>query len=158
MSTIFLASDLLQRVSNEVGATELITSDEERLLESPPKGDRLCAMKLSARFLFAALTVSICALSPIAPAEVSLPNSDGANCCATQNTDRCHSCPATVGDTNSSASSCCVPQSGCCTLYFTRSTTFSSSMNLLGIIGVNDQHVTTRTERPLIPPPRIAFS
>jgi hypothetical protein len=37
MATIFLASNLLQRVSNNVGAIELITSDEERLLESPQK-------------------------------------------------------------------------------------------------------------------------
>jgi hypothetical protein len=37
-------------------------------------------------------------------------------------------------------------------------TPFSTSMQLLGVIGINDEGVTTRTQRPLVPPPRGAFS
>jgi hypothetical protein len=37
-------------------------------------------------------------------------------------------------------------------------TPFSTSMQLLGVIGINDERATTRTQRPLIPPPRGSFS
>src|SRR6185312_6726070 len=112
-------------------------------------------MKLPARLLLAALTLGVGALSPIVSAEASLPDSHASNCCVSENTDKCHSCIATMGDTTSAlASSCCAAQSGCCALYFTRSTPFSISMQLLGVIGINDECATTRTQRPLIPPPR----
>jgi hypothetical protein len=131
----------------------------ENILWKVLTGDKLRAMKLPARLLLAALTLSVGALSPIVPAEVSLPNSHASNCCVSQNADRCHSCLTTMGDTTSAlASSCCAAQSGCCALYFTRSTPFSTSMQLLGVIGINDEGATTRTQRPLVPPPRGAFS
>jgi hypothetical protein len=116
-------------------------------------------MKLPARLLLAALILSVGALSPIVPAEVSLPNSDTLNCCAIQNTGACHGCPATMGQTSSAfAPSCCATQATCLALYFSKATSFFTSMHLLGVIGVSDERATTRTQRPLIPPPRDVFS
>ena len=122
-------------------------------------GDKLKPMKLPARLLLAALTLSIGALSPIVPPQVSFPKSEASDCCAIMNAGACHRCPGTMSDaTSASASSCCTTQSECLALYFSKTTTFSRSMHLLGVVNVSDDHVTIRTHRPSVPPPRGMFS
>jgi hypothetical protein len=117
------------------------------------------AMKLPTRLLWAALTLSVGALSPIVPVEASLPKSQISNCCAGQNVGRCTGCPMNAGETPSSfASSCCSAQSTCCSLYFVRSTPFFVSMRMSGTIGFSNERATARAERPPVPPPRGWFS
>jgi hypothetical protein len=122
-------------------------------------GDRLLPMKLPARLLLAALTLSIGFLAPMPPREVSLAIVHNSNCCADMNTGGCHSCPTNTGETNSGlASTCCTSQSGCCSLYFTKATSFLTAMQLIVVIGINDEHATVRTQRPRVPPPRGVFA
>jgi hypothetical protein len=131
----------------------------ENVLWKVPTGDKLQPMNLPARLLLAALTLGVGALSPIVPPQIYLADSPTSDRCASLNTGRCHSCPMTTGQTTSAfASSCCATQTGCCALYLTRGTTFSVGVHLIGTVGVNDERVTTRTQRPPVPPPRGAFS
>jgi hypothetical protein len=111
-------------------------------------------MKLPARLLLAALLLSVGSLTPIVPGETILAISRTSNCCASQNTGMCHSCPATMGF----ASSCCASQSACLALYLSKATPFSASVHPLGVIGVSDERATKRAERPPVPPPRSVFS
>jgi hypothetical protein len=60
--------------------------------------------------------------------------------------------------TSGFASSCCTTQSACLALYFSKATPFSTSVHLLGLIGVSDERATTRAERPPVPPPRGVIS
>ena len=139
-------------------APSLSTGDRKSLWKVPT-GDKLRGMKLPARLLLVALTLSVGALLPIVPAEVSLPKSQTPSCCPAEEVARCNSCPTTMGQTPSSfASSCCSTQSTCCALYFVRATPFSVSMRVLGTIGFSDERVTARAERPPVPPPRGQFS
>src|SRR5205814_2624024 len=116
-------------------------------------------MKLPARLLLAALTLSLGALSPIVPPQVAYQNSEASDCCAIMNAGACHRCPGTMSSaTSASASSCCPTQSAYLALYFSKATAFSTSMHLLGVLNVSEEHVTTRTQRPLVPPPRSLFS
>ena len=120
-------------------------------------GDKLKPMKLPARLLLAGLTLSIGALSPMVPPQMSFPKSVASDCCAIMNPGACHRCPGTMSDTTS-ASSCCTTQSACLALYFSKATAFSTSMHLLGVVNVSDEPVTTRIHRPPVPPPRGEFS
>ena len=131
----------------------------ENLLWKALRSDKLRAMKLPARLLLAVLTLSIGFLTPIVSPQTTLTNSQTSDRCASVNTGRCHGCPTSMGESTSAfGSSCCTTQSGCCALYFTRATPFSSRMQLIGRVGVRDEVVTTRVERPPFPPPRTLFS
>jgi hypothetical protein len=134
------------------------TADQESLWKVSAS-DKLPAMKLPARLLLAALTLSISFLTPIGSPQTTLANPQASDRCASVNTGRCHSCPRSMGESSSAfGSSCCATQSGCCALYFTRATPFASRMQLIGTVGVRDEVVTTRVERPPVPPPRTLFS
>src|ERR1043166_4345129 len=122
-------------------------------------GDRLYLMKLPARLLLAALTLSIGSLTPIVPPQMSLADSHVSDRCASMNTGRCQSCPPVTGATASAlGTSCCTIQSTCCALYFARAKPFIAGMHLIGTIGFSDERGTTRADRPPVPPPRCAFS
>jgi len=71
----------------------------------------------------------------------------------------CHGCPANTGGMNSGfGSTCCGGQAGCCWLYFTDVARFVTGMEMVGKVGISNERVTTRAQRPPVPPPRIAFS
>ena len=149
----------MQRLFDKVECGEVFQPQIENFLWKVLAGDKLKPMKLPARLLLAALTLSIGALSPIVSPQNFLQNSDSSNCCASMSAGTCHRCPGTMGETTSAfASSCCVTQSACCALYLTKTTPFSTSMDLLCVVGVTDEHVTTRTQRPPVPPPRGVIS
>ena len=127
----------------------------ENLFWKAPRSDKLRAMKLPARLLLAVLTLSIGFLAPIVSPQTTLTNPQTSDRCASINMGRCHACPTSMGESTSAfGSSCCGTQSACCALYFTRATQFSSRMQLIGRVGVRDEVVTTRVERPPVPPPR----
>jgi hypothetical protein len=159
MIIFLLSPEPLPRTLTNADSTESIKWQVDNILWKVPTSDKLELMKLPARLLLAALTLGVGALSPVVPVEASLPKSQTSGCCASQEMGRCNSCPMTMGDAPSGlASSCCSIQPTCCTLYFARATPFSTSMRVLGTIGVSDQCATARAERPPVPPPRVEFS
>src|SRR5712691_5749280 len=113
MSIIFL-------VFCEESIPTLLQLGIENLLWKDRTGDKLQAMKPPARLFLAVLTLSIVALTPIVPPQLSLADSRTSDRCARINTGRCHSCPASMGESPSAfGPSCCATQSACCALYFT---------------------------------------
>jgi hypothetical protein len=131
----------------------------ENILWKILTGDKLQQMKLPARLLLAALALSIGCLTQAVPPQTTLTNSQTSDRCASVNTGRCHSCPMTMGETTSaSASACCATQSACCALYLTRGTPFITGMHLIGTVGIRDERVMMRAERPPVPPPRALLS
>jgi hypothetical protein len=157
MSIIFLVfQNLKEFLQKSAGESQ---PQIKNLLWKVPASDKLPAMKLPARLLLAALALSISFLTPIGSPQTTLANPQASDRCASVNTGRCHSCPRSMGESSSAfGSSCCATQSGCCALYFMRATSFSSRMQLIGTVGVCDEAVTTRVERPPVPPPRTLFS
>ena len=156
---IFRFSGFLQRIFGQSRCRWISRGRIENLLWKDPTGDKLQAMKPPAGLFLAVLTLGIVALTPIVPPQMSLEDSHTSDCCATMNTGRCHSCPMPIGETSSTlGGSCCATQSACCTLYFARPAVFSTSMLLLGTVRVSDERVTTRAERPPVPPPRALFA
>jgi hypothetical protein len=103
--------------------------------------------------------LSIGSLTPVLSREMSLSTSHETNCCADINTGRCHSCPTNTGETNRGfGSTCCGTQSMCCALYFTKARAFVTPMQLIGTVGVSDEHASARAQRPPVPPPRSLIS
>ena len=147
-----------QRIFDKIDAVDCQCGIENFLWKALGS-DKLRAMKLPARLLLAVLTLSIGFLTPIVSPQTGLTNPQTSDRCASVNTGRCHGCPTSMGESTSAfGSSCCTTQSGCCALYFTRATPFSSRMQLIGRVGVRDELGTTRVERPPVPPPRSLFS
>lgn len=121
--------------------------------------DKIYPMKLPARLLLAALTISIGFFTPIFPGKTSPAISHKINCCADMSVDGCQSCPMNTGATNSgSGSTCCAMQSVCLLLYFTSPTSLVTAMQMISTIGVINECATARAQRPPVPPPRILFS
>ena len=155
---MFLVSAMLTKRFDSSMGLSLSTGDRKSLWKGLA-GDKLQGMKLPARLLLVALTLSVGALSPIVPAEVSFPKSQTSGCCPAEEVATCNSCPTAMGQTPSSfASSCCSTQSTCCSLYFVRTTPFSVSMRVTGAVSFSDERATARAERPPVPPPRSQFS
>ena len=147
-----------QRIFNKV-AVDVVNAGLRIFFWKALTGDKLRAMKLPARLLLAVLTLSIGFLTPIVSPQTTLTNAQTPDRCASVNMGRCHACPTSMGESTSAfGSSCCTTQSACCALYFTSATPFSSRMELIGRVGVRDEIVTTRVERPPVPPPRTLFS
>ena len=122
-------------------------------------GDKLYPMKLAARVLLTALTISIGSLTPILPRETSLAISHKASCCVDMNTGGCHGCLTNTGETNSGlGSTCCTAQSVCLLVYLTSATSFVTEVQMIGTLGVISERATARGQRPPVPPPRIASS
>ncbi|MFZ0916043.1 MAG: hypothetical protein WAN04_04045 [Candidatus Udaeobacter sp.] len=116
-------------------------------------------MKLPARLLLAALLLSIGSLTPMEPGKTFLAISQTSNCCAGMHTSGCHGCLTSTGETSSGfGSSCCGMGSACFALYFTKVASFFAQIHLIGTIGVSDEHGTTLTQRPAVPPPRSVIS
>jgi hypothetical protein len=156
---IFSFSGSLQRLFDRVECGQVLQPQIENILWKVLAGDKLKPMKLPARLFLAVLTLSIGSLTPIAPPQMSLADWHTSDRCTSVNTGRCHSCPTTMDETTSaSASPRCATQSSCCALYFTRATRFFADMHLIGTVGVRNERVTTRAQRPPVPPPRGAFS
>jgi hypothetical protein len=121
-------------------------------------GDRLSPMKLPARLLLALLMVGIGLFTVMPPGKVSLvvPQT---SCYRNMDMQGCHGCLShTTGTSSGLGSTCCVTQSGCCSLYFTRATPFLTEMQLIGGVGIGNEHATVRTQRPPVPPPRGVFA
>ena len=120
--------------------------------------DRLSPMKLPARLLLALLVVGIGLFTVMPPGKVSLvvPQT---SCYRNMDMQRCHGCLShTTGTSSGLGSTCCAAQSGCCSLYFTRVTPFLTEMQLIGGVGISDEHATLRAQRPPVPPPRSVIS
>jgi len=155
---MFLVSAMLTKRFDSSMGLSLSTGDRKSLWKGLA-GDKLQGMKLPAQLLLVALTLSVGALSPIVPAEVSFPKSQTSGCCPAEEVATCNSCPTAMGQTPSSfASSCCLVHWTCCALYFARATPFFTNMRVLGTIGASDERATMRAERPPVPPPRSDFS
>jgi hypothetical protein len=73
------------------------------------------------------------------------------------NMDASLRCPVNPTGT-SSAAACCVGPSVCLLLYFGNANAFAAGTEMSGTVLVNDDRVTTRSNRPPVPPPRLAVS
>jgi hypothetical protein len=130
----------------------------ENLLWKIAPGDRLWAMKLPARLLLVVLVAGIGLFTVMPPGKVLLAVPQ-TSCCRNMDMQGCHGCLShTTGSSSALESTCCGTQSGCCSLYFTRATPFLTGMQLIVVIGINDEHATVRAQRPLVPPPRGVFA
>jgi len=114
-------------------------------------------MKLPARLLLAALALSLASLTPVLPGESVLPVQHK-TCCADMNMDAGVRCPINPSGTTSSSAACCVGPSVCLLLYFGNANAFAAGTEMSGTISVNDDPVTARSQRPPVPPPRLAVS
>jgi hypothetical protein len=70
----------------------------------------------------------------------------------------CHGCLSHTGTSSALGSTCCANQSVCCSLYFTKATSFLTAMQLIGGVGISDERATVRAQRPAVPPPRGVFA
>jgi len=112
-------------------------------------------MKLPARILFAVLAVSLASLTPVLPGE-PVPPVQQKMCCADMNMNGGTRCPINPGGT--STATCCTAPAVCLLLYFGNANPFAAQSQLMGTIFVNDHRVTTRSQRPPVPPPRVSFA
>jgi hypothetical protein len=121
-------------------------------------GDKLSRMKLPARLLPALLVVGIGLFTVMPPGKVS-PVVPQTSCYRNMDMQGCEGCLShTTGTSSGLGSTCCGTQSGCCSLYFTRATLFLTRMQLIGAVGIRDEHATVRAQRPPVPPPRGVFA
>jgi hypothetical protein len=113
-------------------------------------------MKLPARLLLALLMVGIGLFTVMPPGKVALVVPQ-ASCCRDMDMQGCHSCLSHTGTSSALGSTCCANQSVCCSLYFTKATSFLTAMQLIGGVGISNEHATVRAQRPPVPPPRSVF-
>src|SRR6266513_2255771 len=114
-------------------------------------------MKLPARLLLAVLALSLASLTPVLPEESVLPVQHR-TCCADMNMDAGLRCPINPSGTTSISAACCVGPSVCLLLYFGNANAFAAGTEMSGRVFVNNDRVTTRSQRPPVPPPRVEFS
>jgi len=151
----------LREQSRRCASLEMLRSIESRidnLLWKITVGDRLSPMKLPARLLLALFVVGIGLFTVMPPGKVSLvvPQT---SCCRGMDMQGCHGCPShTTGTSSALASTCCANQSVCCSLYFSKATSFLTAMQLIGGVGISNEHATVRAQRPPVPPPRGVFA
>jgi len=110
-------------------------------------------MRLSIRLFLAVLAISLASLTPVLPGE-SVPPLQQKTCCADMNMDAGIRCPINPGGTTSSSATCCTAPAVCLLLYFGNVNEFAAGTEMTGTILLNDDLVTARSRRPLIPPPR----
>ena len=118
--------------------------------------DKLRSMAVLTRLFICALTLVVATLAPTVPDQISTAKRHHLDCCAWVNMNGCSGSPTNAGGANSSsASTCCNAQSGCVTLYFASATPpFVRETGTGMAIGAADQRVTSRFQRPEVPPPR----
>jgi len=115
-------------------------------------------MTLAARLLFCLLAINLAALTPVVPAEFAPAVKQKHSCCADMNVKGGVRCPINSGSTTSSMATCCSGPAACLCLYFGNINAFSAQTKLSGAISLNNVLVTTRSQRPPVPPPRTALS
>jgi hypothetical protein len=144
---------------DKVDATKSVNGRSRIPLGKIVLDDKLPLMKVPVRMLLAALLLSIGSLTPLEPGKTSLAISQSSNCCAGMHTGGCHGCLTNTGETSSGfGSTCCPTGSACFALYFIKAEPFLARIHLIGAIGVRDDHATTLTQRPPVPPPRSVVS
>jgi hypothetical protein len=115
-------------------------------------------MKLPARLLFVLLAINLAALTPVVPGESVPVVQQKHSCCADMNVIGGVRCPINSGSTAPSSSTCCSGPAACLFLYFGNANLFSAQTQLSGAISMNNDRPIARSQRPPVPPPRIAFS
>jgi len=118
------------------------------------------SMKLRARVVLSALTISIGLLSPIMPSEMPGAASRQADRCAYQVTSSqcCRSQSQPAASSSAMRSNCCSGQV-CCVVLYVVSAVYLLDPILAGErIGEIAQRASARTQRPPVPPPRVEFS
>jgi len=110
-------------------------------------------MRLSSRLLFALLAINLAALTPVVPGESAPVVQQKHFCCADMNVNGGVRCPI-----NSGSTTCCSGPAACLFLYFGNANLFSAQTQLSGAISMNNDRPIARSQRPPVPPPRIAFS
>jgi hypothetical protein len=138
----------IQRVSS--------TAADVRRLSEMAVCDSMPVMRLPARLLLAVLAVSLASLTPVLPGESVPPVQRKASCCADMNMDAGQRCPINPGSTSSAA--CCTGPSVCLLLYFGNGDAFSAQTQMIRSISISNDRVTTRSQRPPVPPPRSVVS
>jgi len=119
---------------------------------------RFRAMKLTARLLFALLAINLAALTPVVPGEAAPVVEQKHSCCADMNVNSGARCPINSSSTTPSSAMCCSGPAACLFLYFGNANSFSAQTQLSGPISLSNDSPIARSQRPPVPPPRIAFS
>lgn len=124
------------------------------------RGDKMYSMKLPARVVLCALTISIGLLSPIMPSEMPGVVSDQTDRCAYQVTSSqcCRSESQPTASSSATRSNCCSGQVCCVVLYVVSAAYLLDPMLAGERIGEIAQHASERIQRPPVPPPRVEFS
>jgi len=127
-------------------------------LSKPDADARLQPVSLRARLLLIVLALSVVSLTPVVPG-TPLPAVQQNKYCTDMNmADACHRCPINPGGTSSNSGTCCTAPAVCLLLYFGNANAFAAGAEMSGTISVNDDRATARSQRPPVPPPRVAFS
>jgi len=115
-------------------------------------------MKVTVRLLFAMLMVSLAALTPIVPGEIVPSVEQKTHCCADMNALAGQRCPLNpTGNSSTSGSTCCVSPSTCVPLHADSGDVFGGPSESIGVFLVSNDDVTSRSQRPPVPPPRVLF-
>src|SRR4029450_6005431 len=114
-------------------------------------------MKLPARGVLCALTISIGLLSPIIPGEMPGGESQQTDRCAYQapSSQCCSSQSQPAASSSAMRSNCCSGQVCCVVLYFVSTGSLADPILAGERIGEIAQRASARTQRPPVPPPRI---
>ena len=123
-------------------------------------GDKMYSMKLPARGVLCALTISIGVLSPIMPGEMPGAVSQQTERCAFKVTSSqcCRSQSQSAASSSTMRLNCCSGQVCCVVLYVFSTACLADPMLAGERIGDIAQHASARVQRPPVPPPRIVFS
>src|SRR2546430_13257592 len=123
-------------------------------------GDKMYSMKLPARGVLCALTISIGFLSPIVPGEMPGAVSQQTDRCAyqAQSSQCCRSQSQPAASSSAMRSNCCSSQV-CCVVLYVISAAYLLDPTLAGErICEVAEHASARNQRPPVPPPRVEFS
>jgi hypothetical protein len=115
-------------------------------------------MDLAVRLLFALLAINLAALTPVVPDKSAPVVQQKHSCCVDMNVKGGVRCPINSGSTTPSSATCCSGPAACLLLYFGNANTFSAQAQLTGAISLDNDRPTARSQRPPVPPPRVAFS
>jgi hypothetical protein len=115
-------------------------------------------MNSPARLLLAVLVLALGGLAPVLPDQSSSVPQQKAHCCADMSMDGSHSCPINRGASNSGCGSTCNTPAACLLFYFGNANAFIANSHLIGTISLSNANSIARSQRPPVPPPRIAFS
>jgi hypothetical protein len=114
--------------------------------------------------MFSRITLSLILMvavlvAPAASIDIAKAFSSHTKCCARvqMDVDPCQRCPVNPNQTNSN-SACCSVQSPCFVYYSDGADDFVVGMTSIAFKSLTNDRLTFRVQRPLVPPPRIAFS